>query len=128
MRIWNKIGFNHSSVIAALLTLAAGTMVAPPVLAGGSSRCHFHGSKPATEETVLRCADMHKARLIENGKIESAWASVKHESVQQIDAKEGKKEWKVTFKDAAAKDKTKETLFMFFSVTGNFLASNFTGN
>jgi hypothetical protein len=33
----------------------------------------------------------------------------------------------VTFKDAAAKDKTKETLYMFFTPAGNFIASNFTG-
>jgi hypothetical protein len=43
-----------------------------------------------------------------------------------VDGKKGK-EWKVTFKDAAATDKTKEALYMFFTPPGNFIASNFTG-
>jgi hypothetical protein len=33
----------------------------------------------------------------------------------------------VTFKDANAKDKSKETLYMFFTLPGNFIAANFTG-
>lgn len=37
------------------------------------------------------------------------------------------KECRVTFKDATAKDKAKETLYMFFTRPGNFVAANFTG-
>ena len=33
----------------------------------------------------------------------------------------------MTFKDAAAKDKSKETLYMFFTAPGNFIAANYTG-
>jgi hypothetical protein len=43
-----------------------------------------------------------------------------------VDGKKGK-EWKVAFKDPGAKDKSKETLYMFFTMTGNFIAANFTG-
>jgi hypothetical protein len=43
-----------------------------------------------------------------------------------VEGKKGK-EWKVTFKDTAAKDKTKETRYMFFTPSGNFIAANFTG-
>ena len=46
--------------------------------------------------------------------------------VMEGEGKKGK-EWKVTFKDPAAKDKTKETLYMFFTQPGNFIAANFTG-
>lgn len=91
------------------------------------SSCHFHGKKAAAEATVLECAAKRKESLIEKGKIEVSWKAVSHEKIEQIEMKNGKKEWKVTFKDPAAKDKTKETLFMFFALNGNFLASNFTG-
>lgn len=33
----------------------------------------------------------------------------------------------MTFKDPAAKDKAKETLYVFFTLPGNFIAANFTG-
>ena len=32
-----------------------------------------------------------------------------------------------SFKDVASKDKAKETLYMFFTAPGNFIAANFTG-
>jgi len=111
------------------MTLALGSIlgVSSPVFAGEDAQCHFHGSKAATEQTVLTCADVHKARLIKKGTIQAAWANIKHESIQQIDGKNGKKEWKLVFKDPAASDKTKESFYMFFSASGNLLASNFTG-
>ena len=37
------------------------------------------------------------------------------------------KEWKVIFKDPAAADKSKKTLYTYFTVHGNFIAANFTG-
>lgn len=128
MKIWsNSLTIQVRSLgIAAALTLSA--LSASPLLASGDGECHFHGNKPAVEATVLTCAEMHKGRLIKKGTIESTWTAVKHDSIQQVEVKGGKKEWKVLFKDASAKDKTKETLYMFFSLPGNFLASNFTGN
>ena len=33
----------------------------------------------------------------------------------------------MTFKDPSAKDKAKETLCIFFTAPGNFIAANFTG-
>lgn len=111
------------------LTMLLGSSwgVATPSLAGADAQCHFHGSKAASEATVLTCSDVHKSRLIKKGTIQPVWAHIKHDSIQQVEGKKGKKEWKVVFKDPAAADKSKETLYMFFSVSGNLLASNFTG-
>ncbi len=128
MKIWSKRIINQLRSFGFVIVLVSGAMATPTLVAGGDSKCHFHGNKPATEDTVLTCAEMHKSRLIKKGTIESTWAEVKHDTIQQVDVKSGKKEWKVAFKDAGAKDKAKETLYMFFSISGNFLASNFTGN
>ena len=46
--------------------------------------------------------------------------------IEAVDSKKGK-EWKVSFRDPAAKDKSKETLYVFFTLNGNFIASNYTG-
>ena len=99
---------------------------APPALANEGGSCHFHGSKPAAESVVLGCAKQRKEALVRSGKLESSWQALQHNTIEQVDGKKGK-EWKVAFKDPGAKDKSKETLYMFFTMTGNFIAANFTG-
>ena len=128
MKIWSNSLTNQVYSLGIVAALAISTLSSAPLLADGDSDCHFHGNNPAVEATVLNCAEKHKERLIKKGTIESTWTTIKHDSVQQVDVKSGKKEWKVIFKDAFAKDKTKENLYMFFSLPGNFLATNYTGN
>lgn len=101
-------------------------LAAPAAWADAGGSCHFHGSKPAAEATVSSCANQRKAQLVKGGKLDAAWQAIKVEKIEAVDGKKGK-EWKVTFKDAAAKDKSKETLYMFFTLSGNFIAANFTG-
>lgn len=112
-----------------LITLASFVLAcsfAPAALAGGDGECHFHGSKPASESVVIGCASQNKAALVKAGKIDASWQTVKHDKAEVVEGKKGK-EWKVTFKNPAAADKSKETLYMFYTVPGNFIAANFTG-
>ncbi len=113
--------FVYASTVVALAFGLGG-----PARADGAGSCHFHGNKPAAQETVVGCAQQRKAALVKSGKLEAAWLNVKQDAVDSVDGKKGT-EWKVTFKDPAAKDKTKETLYMFFTPAGNFIAANFTG-
>ncbi len=91
---------------------------------GGS--CHFHGKTPASEKTLIDCASQRKASLVKGGKLDKSWETVKPEKVEQVDGKKGK-EWKVTFRNTAAKEADKNALYVFFSLPGNYIASNFTG-
>jgi len=111
--------------LIAVSALAA-AFLSQPAVADAGSNCHFHGSKPAAESTVTSCAVTRKEALIKAGKLDAAWQPIKPAKVEAVEGKKGK-EWKVTFKDPAAKDKTKETLYMFFTLPGNFIAANFTG-
>ena len=106
--------------------ILAVTLMGQPATASEGGSCHFHGSKPAAEATVLGCAQQRKEALVKADKIDASWQAVKHDKVEAVDGKKGK-EWKVTFKDPAAKDKSKETLYIFFTAPGNFIAANFTG-
>jgi hypothetical protein len=106
--------------IAALLALAA------PAFADKGSSCHFHGSTPAKEEIVLGCAAQRKDALVASGKLDASWKGLKHERLEQVEGKKGK-EWKVTFKNPAAPDKDKQSLYVFLSAPGNVLAANHTG-
>lgn len=109
----------------AAVTLALLLPMAPAWADPGGS-CHFHGSKAATPETVTGCATQRKAQLIKQGKLEASWESAKPSAPVQADGKKGK-EWKLTFQNPAAADKGKQTLYMFFTLPGNFIAANFTG-
>ncbi len=106
--------------------ILAATGMGQPAMASEGSSCHFHGNKPAAEATVLGCAQQRKEALAKAGKIDAVWQAIKHDTVEAVDGKKGK-EWKVTYKDPAAKDKAKETLYIFFTAPGNFIAANFTG-
>ena len=76
---------------------------------------------------MLQCATQYKNKLVEGNKLEKSWQAVsKVEKMEQVDGKRSK-EWKLSFKNPAATDKTKDTLFLFYSLPGNFIAANHTG-
>lgn len=104
--------------------LIAAVFSAPAARADAGGNCHFHGSKPAAETTVLGCAHQRKAALVKAGKLDAGWQAIKHDSIALVDGKKGK-EWKVSFKNPAVQDKN--TLYMFFTPVGNFVAANFSG-
>ncbi len=113
----------HLFTIAIFVTTFAMTLAA---FAGEDSSCHFHGSKPAAESTVIGCANQRRDALVKSGKLTASWQTIKHDQIGLVDGQKSK-EWKVSFKDAAAQDKTKETLYMFFTISGNFIAANHSG-
>lgn len=111
-----------------LLSISACTLAlsAPQVWAGADSNCHFHGYKPASEATVSGCANDRKAQLIKQGKLDASWGSAPVGKLEHVEGKKGK-EWRVTFANAAEKDKAKQSLYMFYTLQGNFIAANHTG-
>lgn len=108
------------------LLVVSGLAFAAPSFAGGDSDCHFHGRAAASQETVSGCAVKYQQALLDSGKLDKTWTAVKPTDVEQIDGLKGK-EWKVIFKNPAAADKTKDTLYMFYTLQGNRIAVNFTG-
>jgi len=111
--------FRMASLLAALVAVQ-------PALADKGGSCHFHGNKPAAESTVSGCAQQRKESLLKGGKLDPSWQAVAPNRIEMVDGKKGK-EWKVSFKHPAPADKSKETLDMFFTASGNFIAANFTG-
>jgi hypothetical protein len=110
-----------------LATSVAVTLASSAALAGADSSCHFHGNKPAAEATVLTCAGQYKDKLVEGGKIDASWKTVaKPEKVEQVDGKRAK-EWRISFRNPAVADQAKQSLYLFYSLPGNFIAANHTG-
>lgn len=116
----------RSLSLAVLAGLASACLAADPVVAGPGVG-HSHSHEPASKDQILETAKKVRENLIKEDKIQASWQTVEPSGAEQKAFKNGKTEWVVTFKDPLAADKTKETLFMFFSLGGNYLASNFTG-
>lgn len=111
----------------AIATLTAAALLgATSAVADKGGSCHFHGTKPASQETILGCAMHRKDALAAAGKIDPSWKTVSDGKVEQVDARKGK-EWKVTFRNPRVTDAAKQTLYVFLSLPGNVLAANFTG-
>ena len=75
---------------------------------------------------MVDCASQRKAALVSSGKLEKSWEAAQVDKTEQIDGKKGK-EWKVSFKNASVTDAAKNTLYVFMSLPGNYIASNFSG-
>ncbi len=112
--------------LLSLATLFLALSTVPSAFAGSDGKCHFHGSTPAKESVVVGCANSYKDSLVSKGKLDASW---KKASLDKAEVVEGKvnKEWKISYKNPAEKDASKQTLYMFYTLTGNFVAANFTG-
>jgi hypothetical protein len=111
---------------ASIAALIATLTFAPAAFAGGSGACHFHGHAPVKEAILVGCATDYKDSLASNGKIDPSWKGVKLDKAETVEGKK-MKEWKFTFKNPTEKDTAKQSLYLFYTLTGNFIAANFIG-
>lgn len=107
-------------------SLVALQSFSPVALADPGGKCHFHGKKPATESVVTDCAEQRRDRLVGSGKLEPSWQDAPLDTLELVDGRKGK-EWKAVFTNPAASDASKQTLYLFFTHPGNFIAANFDG-
>ena len=112
--------------LVSIATLLLSISTVPAAFAGGDGKCHFHGSTPAKEPVVVGCANSYKDALVGKGKLNASWKNAALINSEVVDGKD-KKEWKLSFKNAAEKDASKQTLYLFYTLTGNFIAANFSG-
>jgi hypothetical protein len=109
-----------------IATLVATFAFTPAAFAGSGGGCHFHGHAPIKESILTGCANAQKDALISKGKIDASWKAVTLDKAETVEGK-SMKEWKFTFKNPSEKDASKQTLYLFYTLTGNFIGANFTG-
>jgi hypothetical protein len=109
------------------LAVATSSFLVPTAFASGAGVGHSHSKRPFTKEEILKSSEEVRDKLIKDGKIDPTWKTIKPSDAIEKEFKKGK-EWVVTFKNPAATDKSKESLYLFYALNGNFLASNYTGN
>ncbi len=85
---------------------------------------HSHGEISSGKVTEKALAKVQQ--LVSKGKVEASWAEVKASQVEQKTY--GKSpEWVVTFNNDKATDASKRSLYLFFSLSGHYIAANHTG-
>lgn len=99
-----------------------------PVFAGtghdhGPDGSHSHG--PISFASAVKKAERQVQSLVVRGKLDKSWSGIKAAEANQKDFGKGQ-EWVVSFKNEKA-EAGKQTLYVFYTLTGSYLATNFTG-
>ena len=98
---------------------------ATPVMAG-SGHDHGHSHGPISSKEVISKATKKVQELAKAEKIDSSWSKTIAASAEQKEYSKGP-EWVVTFKNDKVSDTSKQTLYLFFSLDGHYIAANYTG-
>ena len=119
--------------ILSIALMAGVMMIASPVLfnnnamAGGSHEGgHGHSHGPISSNKAISKATKKIQQLVAKGKLDKSWGDIQATSAEKKQF--GKKtEWVVSFKNEKLADKEKQNLYIFFTLDGHYLATNFTG-
>ena len=111
------------TILTVVLTLM---IISPLAMAGKGSSCHFHGSKKAEKSTIEQCGIERKNLYLKNGTLDTSWSNIEPSVIEIVDGAKGK-EWRLRFDNPNAPDSSKRSLYMFFSLPGNFIAANYSG-
>lgn len=112
------------------LLFSTSLVFASPLLAGSghehdSDGGHAHG--PVSSDKAVERAMKKVKQLAADGKIDASWSGLPAASVEQkVYSKQA--EWVIVFKNDKVSDAVKQTLYLFFSLDGHYIAANYTGN
>jgi len=87
---------------------------------------HGHSHAPITQGEIETVAKSGMLNLVEQKKIDDSWKSV---AIEKAIKKEfnGSEEWVISFKNEAISDASKQTIYIFLTLSGEFIAANYTG-
>lgn len=102
-------------------------MFAIGFLATGSIFAHGgHDHEPMDQAKAISKAKVVVSQMVKKGKLEESWKTVKSVKASKKAFKEGD-EWLISFENKTVKDSSKSTLYVFLTLSGEYLAANFTG-
>ena len=117
--------------IIAVATLSLSLLAISPISIAGpghehdSHGGHHHG--PISSERVSTKAEKRVEHLVESGKIPISWKNLSAATIGQKTYAKGP-EWVITFKNPVIEDTSKQTLYLFYTLDGHYIAANYTGN
>ena len=113
----------RNTIIA--VTLCTLSLVIAPAFSGAGHE-HSHSQGPISAEVAKQEATKQVTELVSKGKVDKSWSGIRAAKSYQKTFKKGP-EWVVEFANSAAPDKAQQTLYLFYTLDGHYLAANFTG-
>lgn len=92
---------------------------------GGHSN-HGHSDGPISADKVKTRATSTMQSLVKKDVINKSWNSIKAAKAEKKNFGKSE-EWVVSFKNDKVKDKSKQTLYIFYSLDGHYIAANYSG-
>ena len=110
-----------SAVLLALFVFSSTLVFAGP----GSDHSH-EPAAPISEDEALKTSADIVSNVVKEGKLDESWGTVKPGKPTQKTF-QNQLEWVVAFNNPKVEDKNKQTLYVFMSLSGQYLGANFTG-
>lgn len=107
------------------------SLFSTPIMAGsnhdhGHDHGHSHSHAPVNQESAKITAKNIIGAFVRRKKLDASWMSIIASSAEKKEFN-GKAEWIVTFTNDKIKDATKQKLYVFLTLGGDYIATNFTG-
>jgi len=105
-------------------------LIGAPVMAGsghGHDADGGHSLAPVSKDEAVSRAAKKVKQLADAGKIDTSWSGINAASVEQKTYSKGP-EWVITFKNNKISDVAMQSLYLFFSLDGHYIAANYSGN
>ena len=117
------------NIKAILLSITFGLFSFTAVAGGGHDHGHghSHSSGPVNQVTAKANASKVVASLVQRNKLDKSWTSAEVSSIEKKVFK-GKPEWVVVFQNNKAADPAKQKLYVFLTLSGDYIAANHSGN
>lgn len=116
----------HLTIISLLLAVLGFTTPAYAGLGHSHDKDGGHSHGPVTESTAIARATKTMQNLVERGIIDKSWESVKAAKAEKKSFAKGP-EWVISFTNNKIKDATKQTLYIFYTLNGQYIAANYSG-
>ena len=113
--------------LAATLLLSSLFFISPTIVMAGTGHDHGPAKAPVNQEVAELNAGKAIAGLVQRDKIDKSWSSIKASSVEKKLFK-GKPEWVAIYDNKKIADTSKQKLYVFLTLAGEYIAVNYTGN
>ena len=111
---------------AYLLILIIALFASPAIAGSGHDHGHSHAHEAISSDKAISLAAKKIQQLVESGKISASWAKINTDQAEKKTFSHDPS-WLVAFKNDKISDASKQTLYVFLSMEGHYIAANYTG-
>lgn len=106
------------------------TLTTTTLFASGGHSHDAHGGHshhaPVSQDKAQEKAFSMVHSFVKKKVIDKSWSSAKLDTIEKKMI-QGKEEWLIVFTNTIIKDKSKEKLYVFLTLSGRYIAANYTG-